>query len=233
VGELEASLLVSNGAGESPPVVTEELAFQEAFGQRPAVDGHERPSAPVALVVNGVGHELLAGSRFSSNVDGKIVQGQFPDLFVQLEHLVISADDPGEALDLPEAGPQSDQVRHVSEGRQDPHEAPRFVQHSRDGHFDAPGLAALGRDVQGIGEPGQALDGTVAEGAAVAAQGPPENLVAVSAQDLVPAVAGDGFGGPVEEKDPAFRVVGDQALHQVVQDVLQVLLGRHQGFEGS
>ena len=43
VGELELAPLPLHGAGESAPLVAEQLAQQQALGEGRAVDGHERP----------------------------------------------------------------------------------------------------------------------------------------------------------------------------------------------
>ena len=65
VGRFEAAGAVVDGAGERAADVAEELAFEQAFAQRAAVDADERAVAALAEVVDGVGDELLAGAGFA------------------------------------------------------------------------------------------------------------------------------------------------------------------------
>ena len=59
-GLLEEADLAGLRAGEGPLLVPEQLGFQDALGQGGHVDRVEGPVAPLALVMEGAGHQLLA-----------------------------------------------------------------------------------------------------------------------------------------------------------------------------
>ena len=65
VGDVEEALPVGDGAGEGAAAVAEELALEDALGERRTVDRHEEPVAPVARRVDGARDELLAGAGFA------------------------------------------------------------------------------------------------------------------------------------------------------------------------
>jgi hypothetical protein len=51
-----------------------------------------------------------------------------------------------------------------------------------------------------------------------------KSLVAISPQDLLPAVAGNTFGLLIEKKDAPVHVMGNDAFFKIVQDSFQVIL---------
>ena len=65
VGQLETAHSILQGPGERTPHMSEELTFEQLFGDRAAVDLDHRPSAPFASVVNGSGDQLLSGARLT------------------------------------------------------------------------------------------------------------------------------------------------------------------------
>ena len=52
---------------ESPPLVAEELAFQQVLRNRCAVDGQERLLRPLAMMINGARDQFLARAAFSGD----------------------------------------------------------------------------------------------------------------------------------------------------------------------
>jgi len=56
-----AGLLAASYFAQGPALVAEERAFQEALGEGGAVEGNERLVATVRILVEGAGHQLLAG----------------------------------------------------------------------------------------------------------------------------------------------------------------------------
>ncbi len=52
-------------AGVSAGLVAEEFAFDDAFWQRAAVDGDERPVPAAAEAMQGCGDDFLAGAGFA------------------------------------------------------------------------------------------------------------------------------------------------------------------------
>ena len=65
----QALLAAAAGAGERPFGIAEQFAFQQAFRQGTAVDGHEGRVAPGTGVVDGVGQQFLACPAFPVDVD--------------------------------------------------------------------------------------------------------------------------------------------------------------------
>ena len=68
VGEFEASLFVSDCAGESALHVPKKLTLQNAFWERSAINRDKRSSPTTAFIMNCTGDQLLACSRFSGDV---------------------------------------------------------------------------------------------------------------------------------------------------------------------
>ena len=62
VGVLELADAVGRGVGEGPLDVAEQLALQNVLAQGGAVQGHEGLVLPRAVLVDGLGDQLLAGA---------------------------------------------------------------------------------------------------------------------------------------------------------------------------
>ena len=62
VGLLEQSGLVGDRPGERTLDMAEEFAFQQTFGNGAAGDGDKGIGRDPGTVVDGLGHQLLAGS---------------------------------------------------------------------------------------------------------------------------------------------------------------------------
>ena len=75
VGLLEAAGARALGSGEGTGLVAEELALDQAFGDRAAVDGYELLGAPARLGVDGAGGDLLAGPALAEEEHGDLVPG--------------------------------------------------------------------------------------------------------------------------------------------------------------
>ena len=67
IRQLEASGLVLDRAGEGPPHVSEQFAFQQIGGQRRAIDGDHFFGRARAVEVDGVCHQLLSRPALSLN----------------------------------------------------------------------------------------------------------------------------------------------------------------------
>jgi hypothetical protein len=85
VGLCEAPLAVAGGARERASGVAEQLAFEELFGDGGAVDGHEGGFGPRAAVVDGLGHDFLAGAGFAGDEHVGAARRDFPDVAQQGE----------------------------------------------------------------------------------------------------------------------------------------------------
>ena len=70
VGELEAALLLGDGAGERPLLVAEELGLEQRLGDRRAVDLDQRLLGAGAVLVQQVGDQLLAGAALAGDQHG-------------------------------------------------------------------------------------------------------------------------------------------------------------------
>src|SRR5262249_30209970 len=80
-------------AGKRPLLVTKELALQDAFGERAAVDGHEGALGPWTLRMQRPGYELFAGSALAANQHRRGGAGGPRHGFVALEHGAAFPDD--------------------------------------------------------------------------------------------------------------------------------------------
>src|SRR5207245_9389745 len=69
--ELELAKLALVGAGERTLLVAEQVGLDESLGDRRRVDGDEGPLAPRALMVDGPGDELLAGTALAGAQHGR------------------------------------------------------------------------------------------------------------------------------------------------------------------
>src|SRR5229473_3554630 len=96
-GHLDLALALGVGPRERAPLVAEELTLEQRLGDRPAVDGHERPAAPRAMRVNGPGHQLLARAALPLAEHGGIRLGHALDDPEDLAHLGRGAENIREA----------------------------------------------------------------------------------------------------------------------------------------
>ena len=97
LGHLEQPFLVALRAGEGPLLVAEQLRLDQVLRDRGAVDLDERPLRPLAVVVDRVRDQLLAGAVLPLDQDVGVAAG---DALHQLEHfvhLLALADDVAEA----------------------------------------------------------------------------------------------------------------------------------------
>ena len=67
VRQLKTPFLVPDRSREGAFDVAEKLAFEQVFGQGRAIDRNEQRTTAVTLIVNGLGHELLADAVFALN----------------------------------------------------------------------------------------------------------------------------------------------------------------------
>jgi hypothetical protein len=88
VGDLEQAQLVALGAGKGALAVAEQLAFDQVFRDRRAVDGNEGLVAALAALVDLARHQFLAAAAFAKNQHAGIVGGggidQAVDAFLRL-----------------------------------------------------------------------------------------------------------------------------------------------------
>ncbi|SPE33762.1 hypothetical protein SBA2_800020 [Acidobacteriia bacterium SbA2] len=67
VGDLKEPLLQGFGVGERPAFVAEEFGFHQGFRDGRAVDGHKRLVGAHAVVMDRLGHQVLAGAALALN----------------------------------------------------------------------------------------------------------------------------------------------------------------------
>lgn len=96
------------GSGERPFAMSEELAFDELFRQRSAVDRDKGHRGPWAEVVNSSSDQLLAGSSFSENQHAGIRRSDLVDQAFDSLHGGGVADQFRSTLDRLEGFLQSD-----------------------------------------------------------------------------------------------------------------------------
>src|SRR5579885_1316079 len=98
VGGLEQADLVLSGPGEGALFVAEQLAFEQVFRQRAAIDRQKAPVGALGTEVDGARDQLLAGARLAGDQHARIGAR---DLFHHPENLldrVAFADDVLEAV---------------------------------------------------------------------------------------------------------------------------------------
>ena len=78
----------------APLDVTEQLAFQQAFAQRAAIDANERAGRPRTQLVDGPGDQLFAGPRLPGEQYGRRRNGHAAGESVHVAHRRAVADDP-------------------------------------------------------------------------------------------------------------------------------------------
>src|SRR5262245_41144583 len=101
VGQLEEARFALVRAGEGPLLVAEELALHQRLGDGRAVDGDERPLAPIRHLMNGPSDQLLARPRLAGEQYRCVAgPGQF-DQPIDLLHRRARAQDGAETTTLP------------------------------------------------------------------------------------------------------------------------------------
>ncbi|SVM49081.1 Uncharacterized protein conserved in bacteria [Klebsiella pneumoniae] len=64
-------------AGKRSFFMAEQLRFRQAFAERAAVDGQERPVTARAMVMQVAGDDLFTGAGFADDQYGRLCWGQF------------------------------------------------------------------------------------------------------------------------------------------------------------
>ena len=98
VGFLEAPGAAVGGAGEGALFVAEKLGLQKLRGEGGAVHDDELLPGAGREVVQGVGHEFLAGAGLALDEDGGAGRGHLGHEFADLLHRRRLADEAGESL---------------------------------------------------------------------------------------------------------------------------------------
>ena len=81
------------GAGEGPLLVPEQLALEQAFGNRRAVDRQEGALVAAAVEVDRAGDQLLARAALAQDQDVDVLRGDAADLFADRLHGRAAADE--------------------------------------------------------------------------------------------------------------------------------------------
>jgi hypothetical protein len=76
------------------------------------------------------------------------------------------------------------------------------------------------------------LRGLSAKGTFVPAERRSEYQVAIPSEYILARIPGDLFSRPVKKQDLPIEVMGNYALHHVIENILKVLLPSDQVFEG-
>ena len=116
VGGLEEAALLLPGVGERAPLVAEELAFEQLLRQCRRGDVDERPGRPRAVVVNGLGREVLPGSGLAAQEQRRGGAGRdLAQQFLHAGHRRRRPDDGVEAVVAPLAAAER---HHLAAQRQ-------------------------------------------------------------------------------------------------------------------
>ena len=79
---LEHAGAIAVRAGETAADVAKELGLEQRLGQRRAVDGDERRTAPHARRVDQAGDDLFAGTAFAGDENFRVATGGVVDFFL-------------------------------------------------------------------------------------------------------------------------------------------------------
>jgi hypothetical protein len=181
--------------------------------------------------VNGRRNQLFAGPGLPRYVNRVIRSRKVPDLLVYVEHLAVPAYNSRKARKLAEAKLKADHLRQIAESGQNTDKGAGLIIHARYRHLDPARIARPGSRVYNVGVVSQAIGGLAAKGAFAPAKRPSENGVAIASERFFARIPRDLFSGPVEKKHPPVEVVGNYALHQVIQHILEILLPGDKIFE--
>ena len=128
----DAAETVAVGAGERALAVPEQLALQERLGDGGAVDLDQRPVLAVALQVQGLGGEFLAGAGFAGDEHGQVDPAHVLDHGVRRLHGIAGAEEAVELLTPP--GRNSLHRRLVADHHHCPGQAAGAILERRGGH---------------------------------------------------------------------------------------------------
>ena len=115
VRQLKTPFLVPDRSGEGTFDVAEKLAFEQTFGQGRAVDRNEQGTLAVTLVVNGLGHELLADAAFALNQNRKVAGRKLDDFGKKFAHGQLTTDDVLKLIRGQRMAAQDSQLRNIAE----------------------------------------------------------------------------------------------------------------------
>src|SRR3989339_886736 len=189
MGQLKATLLVPDSAGECAFHMPEKLTFENAFRESGTVDRNKGLAAPPAFVMDRIGHQFFSRPGLACNVYRKIIGGKISYLTVYRQHLRVTPYNAcktvqGACFDL-----QACQVGHVPESGNDPGKPSVSVPDPAHFHFDSTGFPLSVEKVDRIGKPFHRIRMVLTKRTAGAAKGGAEDLVAVPAEHLGPVVA--------------------------------------------
>src|SRR5258707_6796670 len=88
----ESADSLGRSSSERTLFMTEQLAFQQIFRNRRAINRYKGLVAAIAVVVNRSRNQFLAGSALSGNHHGRVTVGNTPDHFEHLLHCLGLAD---------------------------------------------------------------------------------------------------------------------------------------------
>jgi hypothetical protein len=97
VGRLEPAGLGLLGAGEGAPLIAEQLALDQGFGKRAAIDGDEIGRTAPAQRMHVARHEFLAGAGLADDQGGRLARRHALDQFLQGARLWIGKHEGGRA----------------------------------------------------------------------------------------------------------------------------------------
>ncbi len=200
----------------------EQFAFQQGFRQSTAIHRHKLPVGPRPFVMNGGGHQFLAGSAFSLDQHGNRGVRQFPDQVEHLLHLLVSSHNAGEMLDFTNPPGQFPLTGYIMERNQNPRRPVLGIRHGLDGHLDRPFIPGLGGNDKFLVNRIEIHRGrTFAEHALTTAKPTRKNIMTIVIQHLFASITGNRLGCGIEIEYPALKIM----RHDPVRNVLE-----NQGF---
>src|SRR5215475_2626812 len=95
IGQFETALAILDRACEGAFLVSEQLAFEQRFGQRGAIDLDQRPGAPAAMKMDCLGDQFLPGPALALNQNRGLGLRHQADQAADLAYLRALPDDAG------------------------------------------------------------------------------------------------------------------------------------------
>ena len=174
--------------------------------------------------MDGVGDEFFAGSAFAEDQYCTVTGSKVADEFIDIAHSVVVANYSVETLRSLESGSQFGDFGDVMKAGEYALWLSLAIADSGNGHLDAAFVSVLCSDFDGIVECVDLRRAVITKRALVAAEPAVENVVAVSADNVLAVIACNSFGGEIEPMDNPIGIVDDDAVGEMVEYDAQLVL---------
>ncbi len=214
IGEFEDAAFLGARVGEGALLVTEELAFQQGFRDGGAVDGDEGFGLAQALVVQGLGDQILTGPVLAFEQNGGGFAGGHAAY--EIEHFAHGRRF-GDNLAFLRRGFLGD----VLDGGHHAGKVALAVEHLVGAHHHQTFHAVVGMQADRAVGRGWGLVQAHQHAASRLAEGALEDVLAMLAEHLLGRHAEEFLRGPVDAGDAELRIVQNQGVGKLVEHRFQ------------